>query len=94
MTQQDLADELGVSKSTVGNWEIGKHFPLRYLGRVEDVLGIRLDAPEDEPEIPESLRRQVAALTPRQREWMIAWLREEIRRQRAEDLGPPQAAEA
>ena len=43
MTQQDLAGALGVSKSTVANWERGKHFPLRYLGRIEHVLSIRLD---------------------------------------------------
>lgn len=53
MTQDGLAAELGVSKSTVANWERGKHFPLRYLGAIEDVLGVSLDggtAPETEPE--------------------------------------------
>lgn len=50
LTQQDLAAKLGVSKSTVANWETGKHFPRRYIGRVEDVLGVRLDA-EHEPDL-------------------------------------------
>ena len=43
LTQQQLADSLGVSKSTVANWESGKHFPLRYAGAVEKALGIELD---------------------------------------------------
>lgn len=43
LTQEDLAAVLGVSKSTVANWETGKHFPRRYLGAVEQVLGISLD---------------------------------------------------
>ena len=59
MTQQDLAAELNVSKSTVANWETGKHFPRRYLGRVEAVLGISLDGrPEAEP-ISDDLRAQI-----------------------------------
>lgn len=48
LTQQELADQLGVSKSAVANWEIGKHFPVRHAGAVEDVLDITL--PEPEPE--------------------------------------------
>ena len=47
MTQKQLADKLRVSKSTVGNWEIGKHFPLRYAGAVEAVLDIELPERED-----------------------------------------------
>lgn len=43
LTQEELAAQLGVSKSTVAHWESGKHFPRRYLGAVEDVLGITLD---------------------------------------------------
>src|SRR6185312_2994633 len=42
MTQEDLAGSLGVAKATVANWESGKHFPLRHLGAVEEVLGISL----------------------------------------------------
>ena len=55
MRQEDLARKLGVSKSSVANWESGKHFPKRKLGAVEQVLGVRLDGPEPEPE-PEWLR--------------------------------------
>jgi transcriptional regulator with XRE-family HTH domain len=49
MTQQGLADELGVSKSTVANWESGKHFPLRKLGKVESVLGVSLTGGQPPP---------------------------------------------
>lgn len=42
LTQQEMADALGVSKTTVANWESDKHFPLRYAGPVEELLGIVL----------------------------------------------------
>ena len=71
-TQQQLADALSVSKSTVAAWESGKHFPLRKLGAVEDVLGISLDA---EPEISPALRGMIAKLTPDERAWVMAQLR-------------------
>lgn len=51
MTQEDLAAALGVSKSTVANWERGKHFPLRYLGAVEATLGVSLDTPSPRDEL-------------------------------------------
>lgn len=89
LTQEELASRVGVHPSSVGNWEKGKHFPQRYQGAVEAVLGIILDEPE--PEVPESLRREVASLTPRQRDWMVRWLTEESRRQRGEDNEPAQA---
>lgn len=63
MTQEELAARLGVAKSTVANWETGKHFPLRHLGAVEQVLGIRLDEePEPDvipPDIMDWIRREV-----------------------------------
>jgi len=60
LTQQQLADRVGVSKSTVANWERGKHFPLRYLGKVEAVLGIQLDPPPEQARIvPPALRKMV-----------------------------------
>lgn len=56
MTQQAFAGEVGVSKSTVANWESGKHFPLRYLGKVEAVLGIALtDAEPARPVVSDRL---------------------------------------
>ena len=93
-TQQQLANALRVSVRTVNDWENDRTQPRNSLGALEDVLGTRLDAPGSEPDIPESLRRQVAALTPRQREWMIAWLTEELRQRPPEGDGKPHRAEA
>lgn len=86
MTQQDLADALSVSKSTVANWETGKHFPLRYLGKVEQVLGISLDEADDELEIPPDLQEYIDKLTDRQRELFIDALRagQQYRRSRSQ----------
>jgi len=48
-TQQELADRLGVAKSTVANWERGASYPLRNVGAVEEALGISLAGYEPEP---------------------------------------------
>lgn len=88
MTQQSLADALGVSKSTVANWESGKHFPLRYLGKVEAVLGVTLEDEAEEPlEIPADLQEYIDGLTDKQREYFIDRLRagQELRRSRSQD---------
>jgi ribosome-binding protein aMBF1 (putative translation factor) len=47
MTQVALAEKLGVSESTVVNWEKDAHYPQRYAGAIEALLGI--DLPEPEP---------------------------------------------
>lgn len=72
LTQQQLAERLDVNRSTVADWERGKHFPLRYLGKVEDVLGISLsdDGPEP-PVIPPDLQRRIDALSPDERRYVI-----------------------
>lgn len=41
-TQDQLAEALGVSPSTVKNWERGESYPLRTAGLVEEVLGITI----------------------------------------------------
>ena len=73
LTQEDLAGRLGVSKSTVANWESGKHFPLRYLGAVEQELGISLAEPA-EPDSAARLAEDVASsrdLTERQKRTLL-----------------------
>ncbi len=82
MTQQQLADALGVSKSTVANWESGKHFPLRKLGKVEAVLGIRLDENPQPVAISRELREMVGSLTPDEQEWVMGELRQASARRR------------
>jgi DNA-binding XRE family transcriptional regulator len=46
MTQAELAQLVGVHESTVMNWEKDLHYPQRYAGAVEEVLGITLPEPE------------------------------------------------
>jgi transcriptional regulator with XRE-family HTH domain len=79
MRQEDLARKLGVSKSSVANWESGKHFPQRKLGAVEAVLGISLDtAPEALPLIPPEVEEAVRlhAESPEEAEALLAAMRE------------------
>lgn len=45
MTQQELADELGVSLRTVGSWERGESVPRSRMGAIREVL--RMDGPTD-----------------------------------------------
>jgi transcriptional regulator with XRE-family HTH domain len=51
MTQQELANRVGVSRTTVDAWENGRSYPKRYDVALEEVLGISLDGtPEPGPE--------------------------------------------
>ncbi len=57
MSQQDLADVLGVSRSAVNAWERGRAHPRSSIGALEEVLGIVLDgeaedAPPQRPHSP------------------------------------------
>lgn len=47
LTQEQLAEALGVSPSTVANWERGASYPKRKLGKIEQLLGISLDDDSD-----------------------------------------------
>jgi transcriptional regulator with XRE-family HTH domain len=60
MTQEELARRVGVNRASIGNWESGRHFPKRYLGKLEEVLGIQLDPPPEPSRIvPPELRKMV-----------------------------------
>jgi transcriptional regulator with XRE-family HTH domain len=79
MTQEELAVRLGVSKSTVANWETGKHFPKRKLGAIEAELGISLNGqPEPSaliaPEVEEAVR--LHAESPEEADALLAAMRE------------------
>jgi transcriptional regulator with XRE-family HTH domain len=53
MTQQELADKVGVSRNTVDSWENERSYPKRYDVALEQVLGISLDgAPADDELTP------------------------------------------
>ena len=55
MTQVQLAAAIGVSPTTVANWERGAAYPLKFGGVVEEFLGIVIPAREPaEPEIAEA----------------------------------------
>jgi DNA-binding XRE family transcriptional regulator len=46
MTQEELAGQLGVSRTTVTSWETGRQYPQRYAGAIESLLEITI--PEQE----------------------------------------------
>ena len=50
MTQVQLAAAIGVSPTTVANWERGAAYPLKFGGVVEEFLGIVIPAREAAPE--------------------------------------------
>ena len=44
LTQEELAEKIGVSKSAIAKWETERGFPDRdNLGRLADVLGVSVD---------------------------------------------------
>jgi transcriptional regulator with XRE-family HTH domain len=76
LTQQELADRLGVNRATVSMWERGRQLPQRTEGAIEAVLGISLSGDRDDwydendpiergiaedPRLPEPVRRDFVA---------------------------------
>jgi transcriptional regulator with XRE-family HTH domain len=51
--QQELADRVGVDRVTVSNWETGKQKPERYIGKLEQVLGVSLEDDTEEDDLDE-----------------------------------------
>lgn len=75
MTQQDLADQLGVSRQAVSRWEMGTAKPeIENLTAMTRIFGITVDelltgekaAAEENPAAPEKAK-------PNLRKWVIAW---------------------
>ena len=75
MTQQELADQLGVSRQAVSRWEMGTAKPeLDSLASLSRIFGITVDelltgeqaAVDDVPIVEEKTK-------PRPRKWIIAW---------------------
>ena len=58
-TQAELADRLGVSPSTVANWERGAAYPKKKLGLVEHVLGVTLEEEAPEPVLSPGLIKAI-----------------------------------
>ena len=92
-TQIELAARLGVSPSTVANWERGASYPKKKLGKIEQVLGISLDngngddgPPDPVPEgLKRSIRQDLSDLPPEAAERVI----DAVRRTLEEEGGPP-----
>lgn len=93
MRQHELAEAVGVSKSTVANWESGRHFPLRFLGKVEEVLGIDLSAEEQRPVIPASIRDAIRReLAPADQERVLRAIEDALTGQGQVNDGDPDVA--
>lgn len=56
MTQQELADLVGVDKRTVGNWERGRVRPRNRMGKLTEVLDLEMSSLEQAEEDIRRLR--------------------------------------
>lgn len=89
LTQVQLADRIGVTESSVVNWETGKHYPRRYLGKLEAILGVSLTEEDGQPAIPTDPEERALwdvlgdmNMDPADR-WRVIGAAREARRQRA-----------
>ena len=74
MTQQELADKLNVSRSTISNWEVGRNYPdLDMIVELSDIFNLSLDSllREDTEMIQEVSKEQRNG---KKRKWWIAGL--------------------
>lgn len=65
MTQEQLAEAVGVSKRSVGSWERGEAIPRNRVGAIAELFGLDDDTPEFGPL---ALRRRLGVLAKRRRE--------------------------
>ena len=61
--QERLADELGVSRATVVNWETHRTKPKNRTGAIEEILGIKLDF-SDTRALPRVVRDHIERTMP------------------------------
>jgi transcriptional regulator with XRE-family HTH domain len=64
MSQQQLADALGVSRGAVNAWENDRARPASSIGALEDILGIGLDGAPAARVISPQLRRLIRETLP------------------------------
>jgi len=67
MTQQELADEVGVSLRRVGSWERGESIPRNRMGAIAEALGLD-DEVKGRDFGPEAIRRRLGQLAKQRRE--------------------------
>lgn len=72
LTQEELAERVGVDPSSVISWEKQRHKPARWQGKIEAVLGISLSP--DAPVIDPALQRLIDGLTPEEKAHVIEQL--------------------
>jgi transcriptional regulator with XRE-family HTH domain len=61
LTQAELAERISVDRTTVANWERGRHFPLRYQGAIESALSINLSQPDPREASQDELDAAIAS---------------------------------
>lgn len=72
LTQQQLADELGVNRTTVSAWERGTMAPEKHEGAIEAALGITLSGDPPIEEYTDPVERKI---------WNLKHLPPDLRRE-------------